>query len=109
MSGYPKNIQSVRNEDIALCHLILNFQFCLGEEPLSFGYGGTGKFSHDNKFSNYGKPFQVGNVVGAYLVIFFLCSLLIGNVFIVGKFYVHLVSLGCNQSQLKILTLTLKT
>nr|XP_018903360.1 PREDICTED: heterogeneous nuclear ribonucleoprotein U-like protein 1 [Bemisia tabaci] len=39
----------------------------LGEEPLSFGYGGTGKFSHDNKFSNYGKPFQVGNVVGAYL------------------------------------------
>ncbi|XP_069692636.1 heterogeneous nuclear ribonucleoprotein U-like protein 1 isoform X2 [Periplaneta americana] len=39
----------------------------LGEEPLSYGYGGTGKASTDCKFKDYGKPFQVGDVVGAFL------------------------------------------
>jgi len=39
----------------------------LGEEPLSYGYGGTGKASTDCKFKDYGKPFHVGDVVGALL------------------------------------------
>uniref|UniRef100_A0A0V0G3Z0 Putative scaffold/matrix specific factor hnrnp-u/saf-a n=1 Tax=Triatoma dimidiata TaxID=72491 RepID=A0A0V0G3Z0_TRIDM len=39
----------------------------LGEEPLSFGYGGTGKISVDCQFTNYGKPFGEGDVVTAYL------------------------------------------
>ena len=42
--------------------------FLTGEEPLSYGYGGTGKASTDCKFKDYGKPFQVGDVVGAFLV-----------------------------------------
>ncbi|XP_067007718.2 heterogeneous nuclear ribonucleoprotein U-like protein 1 [Anabrus simplex] len=39
----------------------------LGEEPQSYGYGGTGKASTDCKFKNYGRPFMVGDVVGAFL------------------------------------------
>ncbi|XP_071106702.1 hornerin-like [Haliotis cracherodii] len=41
--------------------------FQLGEEPWSYGYGGTGKFSTNNKFSNYGEKFEVGDVIGAML------------------------------------------
>lgn len=50
--------------------LIINqyFVLCEGEEPLSYGYGGTGKASTDSKFKDYGKPFQVGDVIGALLV-----------------------------------------
>jgi hypothetical protein len=50
--------------------LIINqyFVLCEGEEPLSYGYGGTGKASTDCKFKDYGKPFRVGDVVGALLV-----------------------------------------
>lgn len=39
----------------------------LGEEPFSYGYGGTGKFSKNCKFSNYGEPYGEGDVVGALL------------------------------------------
>uniref|UniRef100_A0A0A9XC80 Heterogeneous nuclear ribonucleoprotein U-like protein 1 n=1 Tax=Lygus hesperus TaxID=30085 RepID=A0A0A9XC80_LYGHE len=39
----------------------------LGEEPFSYGYGGTGKFSVDCKFSNYGKPFSLNDVITCYL------------------------------------------
>lgn len=39
----------------------------LGEEPLSYGFGGTGKISTNCKFSDYGKPFIVNDVVGCYL------------------------------------------
>jgi hypothetical protein len=45
-----------------------------GEEPLSYGYGGTGKASTDCKFKDYGKPFHVGDVVGALLVSIFNLS-----------------------------------
>lgn len=44
--------------------------FCsclLGEEPNSFGYGGTGKFSTNNKFTNYGEKFTIGDVIGCLL------------------------------------------
>lgn len=41
--------------------------FQLGEEPFSYGYGGTGKFSRNNKFSNYGEPYGEGDVIGALL------------------------------------------
>ncbi|XP_063236170.1 heterogeneous nuclear ribonucleoprotein U-like protein 1 [Bacillus rossius redtenbacheri] len=39
----------------------------LGEEPWSYGYGGTGKASTDCKFKDYGVPFTEGDVVGAFL------------------------------------------
>ncbi|KAL1124634.1 hypothetical protein AAG570_001258 [Ranatra chinensis] len=39
----------------------------LGEEPLSYGYGGTGKASVDCKFKDYGSKFTEGDVVTAYL------------------------------------------
>lgn len=38
-----------------------------GEEPWSFGYGGTGKFSTNNRFSDYGVRFEEGDVIGAML------------------------------------------
>lgn len=45
----------------------LYFMCCLGEEPWSFGYGGTGKFSTNCRFSDYGQRFGAGDVVGAML------------------------------------------
>lgn len=40
----------------------------LGEEPLSFGYGGTGKFSVDRNFTDYGESFHEGDVIGCFIV-----------------------------------------
>ncbi|CAC5387390.1 HNRNPUL1 [Mytilus coruscus] len=39
----------------------------LGEEPLSFGFGGTGKASTDTKFIDYGQQFTAGDVITAYI------------------------------------------
>lgn len=39
-----------------------------GEEPLSFGYGGTAKSSTNLKFEDYGETFTAGDVMTAYLV-----------------------------------------
>lgn len=39
----------------------------LGEEPKSWGYGGTGKKSVNSKFENYGCNFSTGNVIGCFL------------------------------------------
>ena len=39
----------------------------LGEEPLSWGYGGTGMKSVNCKFTKYGQKFDVGDVIGCYL------------------------------------------
>ncbi|XP_061637350.1 heterogeneous nuclear ribonucleoprotein U-like protein 1 isoform X2 [Phyllopteryx taeniolatus] len=39
----------------------------LGEEPFSFGYGGTGKKSSDCKFANYGEKFGENDVIGCYI------------------------------------------
>lgn len=38
-----------------------------GEEPDSYGYGGTGKFSCNNDFTEYGEPFTTGDVICAML------------------------------------------
>nr|XP_011460299.1 PREDICTED: heterogeneous nuclear ribonucleoprotein U-like protein 1 [Fragaria vesca subsp. vesca] len=35
----------------------------LGETKLSFGYGGTGKFSNASRFSDYGERFGLGDVI----------------------------------------------
>lgn len=40
----------------------------VGEDPFSYGYGGTGKFSQNCEFKDYGVPFQLNDVVGVYLV-----------------------------------------
>lgn len=39
----------------------------LGEEKLSYGYGGTGKASTNCKFSDYGQPFASDDVITAYV------------------------------------------
>ncbi|XP_047247327.1 heterogeneous nuclear ribonucleoprotein U-like protein 1 isoform X1 [Girardinichthys multiradiatus] len=39
----------------------------LGEEPFSFGYGGTGKKSSDCKFADYGEKFGENDVIGCYI------------------------------------------
>ncbi|ESO06326.1 hypothetical protein HELRODRAFT_64249 [Helobdella robusta] len=39
----------------------------LGEEQDSWGYGGTGKFSTNNKFSDYGEAYTIGDVITAFL------------------------------------------
>ena len=46
---------------------VTNTSMQLGEEPLTYGYGGTGKISTGNKFSDYGEPFGKDDVVGCYL------------------------------------------
>lgn len=38
----------------------------LGEEPFSYGYGGTGKVSENCKFKDYGKPFGEGDVITCF-------------------------------------------
>ena len=39
----------------------------LGCEPLSYGYGGTGKVSVSSRFISYGVPYGLGDVIGCYL------------------------------------------
>uniref|UniRef100_A0A8C6M6S5 Heteroous nuclear ribonucleoprotein U like 1 n=1 Tax=Nothobranchius furzeri TaxID=105023 RepID=A0A8C6M6S5_NOTFU len=39
----------------------------LGEEPFSFGYGGTGKKSVDCKFADFGEKFGESDVIGCYV------------------------------------------
>lgn len=42
--------------------------YTLGEEPFSFGYGGTGKKSSNCKFEDYGQKFGENDVIGCYIV-----------------------------------------
>lgn len=39
-----------------------------GEEPFSYGYGGTGKKSTTCKFEDYGEKFGESDVIGCYIV-----------------------------------------
>ncbi|KAM4641088.1 heterogeneous nuclear ribonucleoprotein U-like protein 1 [Discoglossus pictus] len=39
----------------------------LGEEPYSYGYGGTGRKSTNSKFEIYGEPFGENDVIGCFL------------------------------------------
>ena len=38
-----------------------------GVDKLSFGYGGTGKKSHDKQFDNYGEAYGLGDTLGCFL------------------------------------------
>lgn len=40
----------------------------VGEEPFSFGYGGTGKKSENCKFADFGERFGENDVIGCYIV-----------------------------------------
>ncbi|KAK7795907.1 hypothetical protein U0070_012039 [Myodes glareolus] len=40
----------------------------LGEEPFSYGYGGTGKKSTNSRFENYGDKFAENDVIGCFAV-----------------------------------------
>ena len=42
-------------------------KFQVGEDNLSFGYGGTGKASVNNKFFNYGEPYTSGDIISCYI------------------------------------------
>lgn len=44
----------------------------LGEFKYSYGYESSGKFVTDKEFSEYGIKYGVGDVVGSYLVSFYL-------------------------------------
>lgn len=46
--------------------------YIIGEEPFSFGYGGTGKKSSNCKFEDYGEKFSENDIIGCYIVIVFL-------------------------------------
>ncbi|KAM9481785.1 heterogeneous nuclear ribonucleoprotein U-like protein 1 isoform 2-T3 [Clarias gariepinus] len=39
----------------------------LGEEPFSYGYGGTGKKSFNCKFEDYGQKFGENDIIGCYV------------------------------------------
>ena len=39
----------------------------LGENGTSWGYGGTAKKSHDNKYLNYGDKFGAGDSIMCYI------------------------------------------
>ncbi|KAI5629645.1 heterogeneous nuclear ribonucleoprotein U-like protein 1 [Silurus asotus] len=39
----------------------------LGEEPFSYGYGGTGKKSSNCKFEDYGQKFVENDIIGCYI------------------------------------------
>lgn len=40
----------------------------VGNGKYSYGYGGTGKFSNNGKFQDFNEPFDVGDVIGCYIV-----------------------------------------
>lgn len=42
-------------------------RFDLGTDKHSFGFGGTGKKSHAKKFSDYGEPYGLHDVIGCLL------------------------------------------
>ena len=39
----------------------------LGEEPFSYGYGGSGKKSTNGRFENYGDKFAENDVIGCFV------------------------------------------
>ena len=43
-----------------------SFSTQLGEEPFSYGYGGTGKKSTNSSFENYGDKFAENDVIGCF-------------------------------------------
>ncbi|XP_066970853.1 uncharacterized protein [Macrobrachium rosenbergii] len=42
-------------------------EMTLGEEPFSYGYGGTAEASTNLKFKDYGQPLKKGDVIGCFL------------------------------------------
>ena len=65
----------------------------LGTEPFSYGFGGTGKASVNNKFLNYGRPYGVGDVIGCYLVSLSDSNLILGLKVILILFRILIVTL----------------
>lgn len=60
----------VRVEDPGLCRVgwsNVSSSLELGMDRFGYGYGGTGKKSHDRKFQDYGEPYGQGDIVGCML------------------------------------------
>mmetsp|Transcript_9761 Transcript_9761/g.59311 ORF Transcript_9761/g.59311 Transcript_9761/m.59311 type:complete len:703 (-) Transcript_9761:2437-4545(-) len=60
----------VRVEDPGLCRVgwaSLSSVLDLGTDRFSYGYGGTGKKSHERKFVNYGEAYGQGDTIGCLL------------------------------------------
>eukprot|EP01026_Neomeris_dumetosa_P024664 TRINITY_DN2045_c0_g1_i9.p2 TRINITY_DN2045_c0_g1~~TRINITY_DN2045_c0_g1_i9.p2 ORF type:complete len:242 (-),score=50.47 TRINITY_DN2045_c0_g1_i9:69-794(-) len=57
-------------EDTGLCRVgwsTLAATLDLGTDRQSFGFGGTGKKSHDRQFDSYGEAYNAGDVIGCML------------------------------------------
>lgn len=60
----------VHVDDPGLCRVgwaSLSSVLDLGTDRMSYGYGGTGKKSHDRKFVEYGQPYGQGDTIGCLL------------------------------------------
>ncbi|VDI10442.1 heterogeneous nuclear ribonucleoprotein U-like protein 1 [Mytilus galloprovincialis] len=66
-TNFGENHQETNPHVLRVGWSIDESSFQLGEEPYSYGYGGTGKFSKNCKFSNYGEQYGEGDVIGALL------------------------------------------
>ncbi|XP_015605100.1 heterogeneous nuclear ribonucleoprotein U-like protein 2 isoform X2 [Cephus cinctus] len=64
----PINLQDEENSHVLrVGWSVAQTSMQLGEEKLSYGYGGTGKKSTNNKFTDYGGTFTKDDVVGCFL------------------------------------------
>lgn len=62
------HLPSLKSFSCRLCKWLIFSCILLGEEPFSYGYGGTGKKSSSCKFEDYGQKFGENDVVGCYIV-----------------------------------------
>lgn len=66
--------QNSKDNDCGSCKDVVSIRdltcLCLpsGEEPFSYGYGGTGKKSTNSRFENYGDKFAENDVIGCFAV-----------------------------------------
>lgn len=67
ISGQPVDMEDTPSEQRHVCRIGISRGNVpirnLGETKHSFGFGGTGKFSNECRFTNYGEPFGVGDTI----------------------------------------------
>lgn len=50
-----------------LYYYIIFFSFVTGKDKYGFGFGGTGKKSNNNQFTDYGRSFTLNDTIGCLL------------------------------------------